>query len=224
MSRLRRGARLCALALLVFPAACRSTPAAELPRHARPEAGRFLVASRQVGGPVFAETIVLLVEKNDAGALGLIVNRPTSIPLSEIFPDVGPKSAQRAYLGGPVAIGTIRALLRADRAPAASARVTDEIFISSSAPVVHEALAAADAGRRVRAYLGYAGWAPGQLEDEIARGDWFVAVAEADAVFSDRPEALWDELIRAHEAVRTERDPGGASHGPLASASHGTSW
>ncbi len=224
MSRARGAVRLlAALSLLALTGGCAASPDESASARAdEPAAGRFLVAARQVTGPVFGESVVLLVERSEGGALGLIVNRPTGFPLAEIFPELGAQGGPggNAYLGGPVGIETIRALIRAEDEPEASLRVLDGVFVTSSARTLLRALAAPGAARRARAYLGYAGWAPGQLEGEIARGDWYVGAGDADAVFSEHPEALWDELIRAHERIRTERQGEGP---PLASSSQGTS-
>jgi putative transcriptional regulator len=212
--------RWCVAALALLALGCHTAPLSAANAEAL-GSGRFLVAARQVASPVFAESVVLLIEQNDAGTLGLIVNRPTSIPLGELFPDVEGAREGRAYLGGPVAIDTLRILIRTEHEPEASVRVLDGLYLSSSERAFREAEAAPGAAHRVRAYLGYAGWAAGQLEAEIARGDWHVCSAQIDALFSDHPEALWNELIQIEESIRTERSRYGP---PLASASHAISW
>ena len=165
--------------------------------------GHFLVAKPDAGGPVFGESVVLLLSHSEKdGALGVIVNRPTSFPFSEILPGLEPAPSVAIYLGGPVEIDSLRALVRAHGEPPQSAWLFDDVFLTASEEVLRGAVAAPDAARRVRAYLGYAGWGPGQLESEIARGDWYVADADADAVFAEDPDAVWPELIHALEAVR----------------------
>jgi putative transcriptional regulator len=214
----RRPRRLGALALLPLALGCRG-PGAEPAAApdgaggpAAPAAGRFLVASRQVLGPVFAESVVLLVEQSEGGALGLIVNRPTPIPVGELLPGHGAPAHEggTAYLGGPVAIDTLRALLRGEAEPEASQRVLEGVYVTSSEATLLHALAAPGAAARVRVYLGYAGWAPGQLEGD----DWYVGDADPDAVFSEHPAALWPALIRRHEALRaTLPHPGDVHQG-----------
>jgi putative transcriptional regulator len=165
--------------------------------------------------------VVLLIETGEGGALGLIVNHPTPIPLSDLFPELEAvaRGGGSAYLGGPVAVDTLRALIRSPEEPEESRQVAPGVFVTSSERTLLGSLAAPGAAERVRAYLGYAGWAPGQLEAEIARGDWYVADADADAIFSEPPAALWPRLIQRYESIRAD-----AVHPlPNARASQGTS-
>jgi putative transcriptional regulator len=211
--------RLLALALLSLAGGCRALQGPPPEAFDPLGAGRLLVASRQVESPVFAESVVLVLERSGAGALGLIVNHPTPIPLAELFPEIEAlaQGGGSAYLGGPVSVDTLRALIRSEREPEASLRVLRDVFVSSSEQTLLRSLAAPGAVARVRAYLGYAGWAPGQLEQEIERGDWYVGDADAASVFCEDPASLWPALVRRHESLRVRR------HGaPVARASQGT--
>ena len=168
-----------------------------------PAAGRFLVARRLVEGP-FAESVVLLVEHGAHGSVGLVVNQPTRLPLSDLLPDVDGLAARgdRVHVGGPVAQETVRLLVRTRDAPPSSLRVLDDVWLSASPETLGGLLE--KPSPPFRAYVGYAGWAAGQLEDELRRGVWVVAPAHGDAVFGDDLHGLWSDLLRRHEGVRTE--------------------
>jgi len=159
--------------------------------------GRFLVASRGMADPRFAHTVVLIVEHGSAGAVGLVVNRATGTKLGGALPGV--ESGSRAHdplmYGGPVAPGRAAVLVAASAMPQPSRMVFEGLHFSTEPAVLESLLAARDG--RFRVYAGYAGWGPGQLEGELARGDWIVAAASLEQVFSDDGMGLWRQLVGA---------------------------
>lgn len=157
-------------------------------------AGRFLIAGEHLRDPNFAKTVVLLLNYGERGARGVIVNRRSDVKLAAVFPRISGLNQRpdTVYLGGPVARNQLLILLRSNRPRRAAEHVVDDIYLSSSRQVLVDALNRAAA---VRVYAGYAGWAPGQLDREVARGDWHVLPADADTVFSDRPAKVWQDLI-----------------------------
>jgi len=177
----------------------------------RPELGRgkLLVASDGLVDPNFRQAVILLLEYERDGALGVVINRPTDVPLSSLLPDVSELSGRSdlAYVGGPVARDRMILLIRASAPPEASARVLDDVFITSSLDVLRELSRDASAARRFRAYVGYAGWGPQQLDDEIARGDWSVTPGEPASVFAPDPAKVWSQL-RERTQGRWVRAPG----------------
>ena len=187
-----------------------------------PAIGRFLVANRQVGG-FFGETVIVLVDHGAHGSLGLIVNRPAPLTLDELLPDVerARGHGEHAWLGGPVAPGQLLLLIRAKQPPRGSAFVLEGLHVSGSRDTLVELLGGPGAGVAFRAYLGYAGWAPGQLASEIARGDWTVAPGDAASVFAPDPAGLWEELLRRHQQIRV-RVP--LLAGPLKSITLSAPW
>ncbi len=164
---------------------------------AQPAAGKFLVAARGLSDPNFEHSVVLLVQHGEAGSLGLVVNRPTGVPLSRIFAGEPLLERQEGILfaGGPVGAGRFLLLLRARRPPEESQRVFADVYLGWSPGALRDARGVTD----WRVYSGYAGWAPGQLDAEIARGDWRLLPAEAPLVFEQRPERVWEELARRME-------------------------
>ncbi len=164
---------------------------------AQPAAGKFLVASRGLSDPNFEHSVVLLVQHGEGGSWGLVVNRPTGVPLSKIFAGEPLLEKQEGILfsGGPVGPGRFLLLLRSSRPPEDSLRVFADVYLGWSPGALRDARGITDS----RIFSGYAGWAPGQLEAEIARGDWHLLPAEVPLVFEQRPERVWEELAQRTE-------------------------
>ena len=152
--------------------------------------GVFLVASTELPDPNFAESVILLIDYGKAGAMGVIVNRRTEVPLSKLFPSLPAKARPMvAYEGGPVgrsgALGLVRRSALA--MPDDNAReVVGDVYLVSAKESLDKALNAA-APDAARVYLGYAGWAPGQLDRERALGAWHIV--PGDAVACVRPRS-----------------------------------
>jgi putative transcriptional regulator len=175
--------------------------AALAPARARePAAGAFLVATPQVAG-FFEESVIVLLEHDARGSLGLMVNRPLGRSLAALLPELEEAQGREepVFLGGPVAQGQMLVLARAGEPPEGATRVLEGVYATGSQDVLRRLLAAP--GAELRAFVGYAGWSPGQLDAELARGDWLVAPADVSRVFTAEPEALWEELFRRHRAI-----------------------
>lgn len=159
--------------------------------------GVFLVARPHAGGPYFQESVVLLLEYGPGGTVGLIINRPTRFELAEVIPEAAALEGRSdpVFLGGPVEKSRVMLLIQASEPPPHSQPVTGDIHVSGSIEALRAIAESVDPSLRVRAYVGYAGWAPGQLEGELARGDWNIAPAESRAVFEMESEKVWRELI-----------------------------
>ncbi len=164
--------------------------------------GTFLVASRDLADPNFVHTVVLLVRYDEEnGALGLVINRQSEVPLSRVFAEL--KEAKDRmdpiYIGGPVEEGSVLALLKADAKPKDADRVFGDVYLISSKALLEKTLASGTEADRFHAYLGYAGWAREQLEREVELGAWHVMPAEASSVFHSDPDSVWQRLIRRTE-------------------------
>lgn len=156
--------------------------------------GKFLVASRDLRDPNFSEAVILLVDYDERGALGVIVNRPTEVRLTEALPEVKElrKRKDTVYLGGPVGRDRMVVLLRAAQAPPESVLVFDQVYATGSLDALRGSVKRNDS---VRAYAGYAGWGPRQLDAEVARGDWLIGPADSKAIFEERPGRVWENLL-----------------------------
>jgi putative transcriptional regulator len=155
--------------------------------------GKVLVASRKSQDADFAQTVILLVRHDTQATIGLFVNRPLNIPMSEVYPEL--KGGQlKLYAGGPVTVG-IRALYRSRVKPENAAHIFDDVFMISTKALLGKMVQAGTPSSVFRVYAGYTGWSPGQLKDEIGRGLWHVFAGDASVVFDPHPETVWSRLI-----------------------------
>ena len=169
---------------------------ADGPPGAKPAPGRLLVAARQLRDPNFGETVVLLLEHGADGALGVILNRPTTVEVTAAFPGISALAERpdRVHFGGPVAPLRMLMLLRSKEEREDSRRVLEDLYWTGSQEVL-EAVAG-DGSSSFRVFAGHSGWAGGQLENEISRGDWHILEATLDVVFDAKPLELWPKLLR----------------------------
>ncbi len=182
------------------PEYVRVTPYAVPPKpHYRSTAplskGKFLVAGKNLKGSVFSGSVILLVDYGWHGAVGLVINRPTKVKLSMALPDLkGVKGRpDRVYWGGPVATNRLTFLFRSRGHVKGAEHVFRDIYVSSSLDVLERVIAGGKDAGVLRVYGGYAGWAPRQLEGEIARGGWRVMGADDEVVFEpDKRTGLKD--------------------------------
>ena len=161
-----------------------------------------LVASGKLGDPNFDRSVVLVTRHGAGGPIGVILNRPTETAVAKVFPDADalPAGADRIFFGGPVASRMIVFLFRAPTPPANSLQVLPGLYLSFDAELLNDLIRAKGPKSDLRIFTGYAGWAPDQLENEIARGDWHPIPADADLVFRSDTEKLWLDLIRRASA------------------------
>jgi putative transcriptional regulator len=156
--------------------------------------GKFLVASRDLADPNFAHTVVLLVDYESDGVVGLVVNRRTTIPVSKVLAlKEAEGRADPVYVGGPVQLTGVMALARLAQAPPGGERVCGDIYlVRTEAPLVK---VMGTPGGKFRIFLGYAGWNQAQLRREMETGSWFVFPADAGMVFDQDPGSVWQRLI-----------------------------
>lgn len=190
----------------VFPAA--AAPDARPPNYG-PARGMFLVASRNLVDPNFSESVVLLLEYDAKGALGLIVNRPTKLQLTDLLPDIEELKdrVDIVYVGGPVSKDRVVLLMRSDSHPQGSGRVFADTYVSSSMETLRQVVSTDGKSGTFHAYVGYAGWGPGQLDGEISRGDWFLSPGEESLVFDRDAEEIWPELIEKNSGQWVRHGP-----------------
>lgn len=158
----------------------------------------LLVATRVLIDPNFSDSVVLVVDADDDGALGVVLNRPSAVPVSDVLAGWGDvvDEPETLFVGGPVspegalAVG----LLRPDAEPPLGFRgFAGRLgLVDLDTPV--EIVNASLAGMRI--FAGYAGWGAGQLEDEVEEGSWFVVPAEVPDIFRHDPAGLWRDVLR----------------------------
>jgi len=171
-----------------------------------PARGKLLIAGKTLQDPRFRETVVFLIECNATGAVGLIINRPTIFRLADIINDMPAikKRQDVAFYGGPVESNRMFLLIRSTNLIAESFKVMEEVNMSTSRSVL-ERIISGKLTAPFKSYAGYAGWAPGQLDAEIAHGDWFVTNADARIIFEHDPKTLWPELIRGIDSIKVQQ-------------------
>jgi putative AlgH/UPF0301 family transcriptional regulator len=225
------GAALALMMLVTLPAALRSDKTASA-QSAIPPAifrqiqsrkvddlapGKLLVASRDLGDPNFTQTVVLLVHYDAEGALGLVLNRRSRVPLSRVLEELkaAKDRSDPVYLGGPVEPAAVFALLQSKAKVEGAEHVFGGVYMISSKPLFEKTISAQPDPGVFHAYLGYAGWTSEQLRMEVELGAWFIFPGDAGSVFNADPDSLWSQMIRKTELKLAEGEPADPDHWPL---------
>lgn len=176
-------------ALLLLSGSSWPTSAAE----AKPLTAVLLTARDGLTDPSFADSVVLVMNNLGPAPVGIIINRPTPIPISRLFPDLKRLAplTDKVYFGGPVEFESVWFLFRAAKPPAHAILTCDGVYLSADRNLLLELLGRDRPMEGLRIFAGHAGWAPGQLQAEIAAGAWTLKRAEPDAIFSDKSEHPW---------------------------------
>jgi len=201
MKRLGLAAAMMALVLglLVRPAGTASQNGATPPTPAG-LAGQLLVAAEEMSDPRFVRTVILMIRHDATGAMGLVVNRPIGdVPIAKLIEGVGLDGAGvrgdiRLHYGGPVERRQVLTIHTTDYAIEGSLRVTGDTAITGN-PEILRAIGRGKGPRRRLVVLGYAGWAPGQLEGEMKAGGWIAVPADAAIVFDDKYDTKWERAM-----------------------------
>lgn len=160
--------------------------------------GHLLVATPGLHDPNFERTVVLLVAHEGGGALGVVLNRATEVPVAEVLGAWGSVASEPSVVfeGGPVqpeaaiclarvrtGAGDMRGFSRVDG-------TIGTVDLSTDPDTMRQQLI------EVRVFAGYAGWSPGQLEEEISTGSWLTFKALPSDAFTERPDDLWSMVLR----------------------------
>ena len=198
------------------PVQISATPSASETSPSEPAPGHFLVAKRSLKDLSFGQSVVYLLEHDETGTQGLIVNRSSDIKLSEALPDIADNQETEHVLhyGGPVGLSSIFMLIRSETVFDGLFHIANGVYVSTDRRVLDEILGAKTPENEVRFYLGYSGWAPGQLDYEFKRGSWHLMAADPDTIFTHDTQSLWGLLIKQLEP---KLDP--VAHGSLSNVS-----
>ncbi len=167
-------------------------------------AGQLLVATAETRDPRFFETVIYMVEHTSDGAWGLVINRPMAKgPIKDLLQGFGIESDDAAgeiviHYGGPVNPDAVRVLHSDDVMLEDSEKIKDGLAVSGNAKLI-EAIGNGRGPRGALVVLGYAGWAPGQLEGELEADAWHVVAADKELIFGKEPEKKWR---KAHDRRR----------------------
>jgi len=159
--------------------------------------GRLLVATPLLEHPTFRRAVILLLDHDEAGALGVVVNRPSAIDVEAVLPHWQRLATVpgRLFAGGPVQQDSALGLVTVPgdgREPPGVRRIIGSLGLVD---LDAEPDSVAEGVGGLRIFAGYAGWGSGQLEGEIMEGSWYVVDAEARDAFSDDPEGLWPSVL-----------------------------
>ena len=169
----------------------RVTPATE------PAAGRFLVARRALDDPHFRQTVIYLLRHGPSGTVGLIINRPSGLNLSDALSEIDGMDlkSRPLFFGGPVEFTTVSMLIRNEQESRLVEHIAEDIYLSGDRSVLDRLLSEKKPDNALHFYLGHASWQPEQLGREIRQEDWYVIDTDPAVIFSTRPESVWKRLI-----------------------------
>jgi len=174
----------------------------------QPANGLLLIAKPSLRDPNFARAVVLVTQVEDGGTVGVIINRPTVLKLTDFLSeDFETRNyTDRIYFGGPVMRQVLVVLFSAESPPAAPAfHVLHDVYLTMHPDNITALLA--DKTARYRVYAGFSGWAANQLESEVMRDGWYFLRADEATLFRKDTAGMWEELLeRAKKA-----DPRGHS-------------
>lgn len=160
----------------------------------------LLLSMPQMHDPNFEQSVVLLCDHTDQGAFGLVLNRPTTTAASEVIaldPPLTSRQGPLLWTGGPVEPERGWILLGAapaDADPADATEVAPGVFLSTSIDVLRRVIEAPP--RHTRVLTGYAGWGPGQLDEELSSSAWLTVDVDPALIFDTPADEMWDRAIR----------------------------
>jgi putative transcriptional regulator len=158
----------------------------------------LLVSMPQMLDPNFARTVILLAEFSAQGAFGIVVNRQMAEPAHEVIRPEPPMAIQKdvhLYVGGPVEPSRAWILTAHPELDGDALRIVEGVYLSASSTLIRHALQSSP-DPLLRLVIGYAGWAPGQLDEELTASAWLMTPVQADLLFEIPVEAMWETAIR----------------------------
>jgi putative transcriptional regulator len=159
--------------------------------------GKIVIMKRDAPDPLFAHSVIVLARYGKTGALGLMLHYRSDLTIRQALQGI--KGAEKRndplFVGGPVELQTVTALLRSNSGPPGATLVAGKLYLVASKQGIETALSQPRKTSDLRIFIGYAGWGPGQLEREMGLGAWYIFNYDESLVFDERPETLWDRLI-----------------------------
>jgi putative transcriptional regulator len=161
--------------------------------------GMFLIATPSLRDPNFRQTVILLCEHGPDGALGVVLNRPTEMNITEVLPQmpVLEGQAHRVFCGGPVQKDSLLVLYHLNEEVEDTHAVLDGVYLGGNTETLKRILEVPAEEESFRAYMGYSGWGPGQLENEMKSGSWLTMPAKPNLVFDNDSLGLWAEILQS---------------------------
>lgn len=163
----------------------------------KPAQGKFLVSEPFTNDFFFKRSVVLLAEHNEQGTFGLIVNKPTEYNLSEVTDDF-PYFDAKVFIGGPVKTDNVYFLHTLGDIIPHSMHIFNDIYWGGDIEVVKDLMLANKLSEEnIRFFIGYSGWVPNQLENELKRDAWIVSNASSKIVMDQKADDLWKNVVHS---------------------------
>jgi putative transcriptional regulator len=163
----------------------------------------FLIARPGLPDPNFSESVVLVIQSESAETTGIIINRPMNRSLANLLPgERFEPFTDPIFFGGPVTPQGLFALFQSDKYSGPAVPMLPGVFLAVRPDSVDALLSKPPA--KIRFFSGYSGWAPGQLQGELDRGDWLVVDADAKTLFLRDTSRLWEDMVRRARAVHAD--------------------
>jgi putative transcriptional regulator len=156
----------------------------------------------------YRQTVLIAAPAPSGGHVGVIINRPTRRSLGSLFPEHEPskKVVDPVFYGGPFSRGALVALVKTDATPGeGSVLLMKNLYLAFRANTIDQVIESKP--NEARYFVGYVGWRPGELKNEIDRGLWAVSNVDLDTVFRKDTEGLWEELQQQSRRIRAEAVP-----------------
>jgi putative transcriptional regulator len=163
----------------------------------------ILVARPDFNDPLFGSTVLIVIPIGNRQHLGFIINRPTVLTVSDVFPDHAPsrKVTQPIYLGGPENLEAVFALVqRPARAANSGIKFTPDLYLETEWPRLHSVIE--NEHQQARFFIGAVVWLPGELNAEVRNEYWHVLNADAELVLRDPSGGMWEEMIKRIERAK----------------------
>jgi putative transcriptional regulator len=199
---MRKGAEFAGLIALLLNSALLC-----LAQSVRPEdlaQGSILIMQREVPDPIFSHSVIVLAHYDTSGAVGLMIHYRSNVTIRRALPGIegAEKRTDTLFVGGPVEMEGVTALLRSSAPPANASHVAGKLYLITSKQGLATALSEGRKESDLRVFLGYAGWGPGQLAREVRMGGWYIFNYDESLVFDEHPDTLWKRLIEKTELLK----------------------
>jgi putative transcriptional regulator len=162
----------------------------------KPEGGKILISEPFLQDYFFKRSVILLAEHNDEGTFGVIVNKPVKARFNDVVKDF-PEFNSKIFLGGPVQSDSLFFLHTIGEAIENSLEIMPGIYWGGDIEQVREMISLEQIKpAQIRFFIGYSGWAPKQLDDELERNSWVVSQIGIEDIFRTTPSMLWTRSLR----------------------------
>jgi putative transcriptional regulator len=162
----------------------------------QPAAGTILIAEPMLNDPNFVRSVVLLCEHGDEGSVGFVLNNPMGLTLEDLLPEIALNTDLKIFQGGPVQVDTLHMVHRMHDILGGK-EIAPGIYWGGSYEALQDAIADHTCrAQDLRLFVGYSGWSPGQLDEELKQGSWIVADLSEEVLFAADPEMAWKQAVR----------------------------